>query len=66
METSMPTLLQINTSLNGQGSATLTFNIPSDPTLLRRSFYNQWVLFDAPANSLGLTTSEAGHGVVGR
>ena len=44
------------------GSAAWQWTIPNAPGL---PFYNQAFAFDPPANALGITASNAGHGVIG-
>jgi hypothetical protein len=47
------------------GQTVVTVAFPADPGLVGFPFYNQWFCLDATANSLGLTTSNAGVGVIG-
>ncbi|MBK8976126.1 MAG: hypothetical protein IPM29_09375 [Planctomycetes bacterium] len=51
---------------NGQGVATAQIGLPTDPAVIGFTFYNQYVSLDAPpGRSLGITTTNAGRGVVG-
>jgi hypothetical protein len=47
------------------GSATITFDIPSNIYILGGRFYNQFAVVDAAANRLGLALSNAAVGVFG-
>ena len=40
------------------GSSSVALPIPNDPHLLGSTVYQQWAVFDASANPLGITTSE--------
>lgn len=48
------------------GSAKITLNLPNDPTLVDRIFYNQFYVFDGQANALGLAWTNGGTGKVGK
>jgi hypothetical protein len=50
---------------NAQGAASFTYSIPNDIYLLRLAFYNQFVVADPGANSLGLALTNGGVGVIG-
>jgi hypothetical protein len=48
------------------GRATIDLGVPTSPTLIGATFYNQYVSLDAPAGrSLPLTLTNAGRGVLG-
>ena len=50
----------------GTGQASLPVAIPNDPFLLGAPFYNQWIVVDPQANSLGLAFSAGGIGMIGK
>ena len=50
---------------NAAGTASLTLPIPNNAALVGGVFYNQAIVVDPPANSFGLTWSNAGAGTVG-
>jgi len=43
------------------GSASLTMNVPNDPTLVGRDIYVQWYCTDLVVNPRGVTMSNAAH-----
>jgi hypothetical protein len=47
------------------GVATLQLPLPADPALLGGQFFDQALVFDPPANALGLAFSNGGEGTVG-
>jgi hypothetical protein len=49
----------------GLGRAVLLLNIPNDPQLLGKIFFNQAVINDRPVNRFGMIMSNAGKGTVG-
>ncbi|MCA8969296.1 MAG: S8 family serine peptidase [Planctomycetes bacterium] len=53
----------VATGSTGTGSVAL--NIPSDPKLVGVRFYNQWIVLDKAANSLGIVMSNGGAATVG-
>ena len=54
------------TTTDAAGSAKITLKVPNDPTLVDKIFYNQFYVFDAQANSLGLAWTNGGTGKVGK
>ena len=48
------------------GAAEWTLNIPNNPFWLGRSIYHQAFTPDPGANGMGLTSSIAGRGIIGR
>ena len=51
---------------NATGIASVPFNLPNDPNLLGSRFYQQWLLVDPQANTLGLITTAGGEAMVGQ
>lgn len=51
---------------NSSGSAMVTLNLPNDPKLYQAQFYNQFVVIDVKANTLGLAFSNGGAAVLGK
>lgn len=47
------------------GRAQVTGAIPNDPGFVGFQIFNQWVCLDPPVNSLGVTVSNGGRGIVG-
>jgi len=47
------------------GAATLTATLPNTPAAIGFQIFNQWFCFDATANALGMTVSNAGKGTIG-
>ena len=56
----------IKLTANAQGRATSRIQIPTISGLVGAQFYNQFHVFDAGANTLGLASSNAGVGKVGK
>lgn len=52
-----------STGLTGSGS--LTFTLPSNPSLVGIQYYNQWMVVDAAANALGVVLSGGGAAKIG-
>ncbi len=50
---------------NGSGSSSLLIAVPNDPLLLDSEFYNQWLILDAAANSLGVVVTNAAKSTIG-
>ena len=51
--------------VNSGGTAAWSVFIPNVPTLVGQAFYNQALVLDPAANSLGATVSNAGEGKIG-
>jgi len=51
------------TDANGHG--VVTVSLPNDPSLAGFDIYDQWFCFDATANPLGITVSNAGQATIG-
>ena len=51
---------------NANGSGSLPLALPGDPVLLGAPLQNQVLVVDPPANTLGVTLSNAGEGQIGR
>jgi hypothetical protein len=47
------------------GSASVVYDLPNSIYLLGGRFYNQYLVFDPPANAMGFALSNGGAGVVG-
>src|SRR5262249_56250528 len=47
------------------GTATWTFQIPNNQGLVGLLFYNQAFVFDAPANTAGITATNAAEALIG-
>ncbi len=56
----------IPTSTNTAGMASVTLQVPNVPTLVDGLFYNQFYVFDANANPLGLAWTNGGAGKIGK
>ncbi|MCA8969234.1 MAG: S8 family serine peptidase, partial [Planctomycetes bacterium] len=52
-------------STGASGSGTIPFGLPNNTSLIGTKFYNQYMVFDSGANTLGLTLSNGGAGMVG-
>lgn len=52
--------------LDAQGTANLSFPIPNQLSLVKKSFHNQAVCLDTKANTLGLTLSNGGTALIGK
>ncbi|MCB9881723.1 MAG: S8 family serine peptidase [Planctomycetes bacterium] len=50
---------------NATGSGSLTLPVPNSTGLIGIKFYNQYIVLDAPANTLGLTFTNGGAGKIG-
>nr|HMQ22819.1 hypothetical protein [Planctomycetota bacterium] len=50
---------------NGSGAGALTIGVPNNTTLIGVKFYNQYMVLDAGANTLGLAFSNGGAGKIG-
>ena len=50
---------------NATGTGGATFGIPNDPTLVGGQFHSQYLVFDAPANTLDFVVSNSGRGTIG-
>ena len=61
---SLDLLLVVPTGANG--AATLALPIPNDMRLVGATFFNQFAVIDAGANSLGIAFSNGGKGIIGR
>ena len=48
------------------GAAVITINVPNDPTLYKAQFYNQFIVADPKANSLGFAFSNGGAATLGK
>jgi hypothetical protein len=57
--------LIVGVATDAQGSAKFTLPIPNLAGLLGVQFYNQYTVFDGPANAIGLVTTNAGRGLIG-
>jgi len=55
----------IPATTTASGTAAVAISLPNDPRLVGTVFFNQWIIADAAANSLGLYLSDAGRGTVG-
>ncbi len=58
--------MALSTQTNSQGTASVNLLIPNDPAFVDTTFFNQFVVFDASANSAGLVFSNGGHGKIGK
>lgn len=58
-------LVVIRMTTDSRGNARFLTRLPNDPTLYKRVFYTQGVVFDPSANSAGLTTTNALQTIVG-
>lgn len=50
---------------NVSGSGSIPFALPNNSSLVGLQFYNQYMVFDSGANTLGLTLSNGGRGKIG-
>lgn len=50
---------------DANGAASIPYAIPNDKRLVGVQFYNQWVVLDKNANTLGLAFSDGGAGKIG-
>ena len=58
LQDALPDGVVLPTSTDGTGTISWAIPIPNDPLLLGVTVYQQWAVFDATANPLGVTTSE--------
>ena len=58
-------LINLATVVDQDGVAEVPYSIPSNSVFTGLTFYNQFILLDPAANSLGLTTSNGGKALIG-
>nr|HMQ23604.1 hypothetical protein [Planctomycetota bacterium] len=50
---------------NASGAGTIAFGLPNNLSLVGLTFYNQYIVLDSGANTLGITFSNGGAGKIG-
>ena len=60
---SLEALLAVPTGANG--AASLPLSIPNDARLIGAQFFNQFIVIDSGANSLGMAFSNGGEAKIG-
>jgi hypothetical protein len=51
--------------VNAAGAASLTINVPNDKSLIQANWFQQVFVYDPPANTLGIVTTNGVRAILG-